>query len=101
MATVTVIYNYLEERRIARSQEMKRALMLRARPIQANSKRRAPVSPAGNDGRAPGYLRSQINVNGGVGAAGAYARITTEARALHDGFPYGAYHQRRLHYIRP
>jgi hypothetical protein len=101
MPAVTVIYNIMEERRIARSNEMRRALVTRARPIQANSKRRAPVSPAGNDGRAPGYLRSQINVTSGIGAGGAYARITTEARALHDGFPYGAYHQRRLHYIRP
>lgn len=97
---VRVTYNYAEERRLATSPGVRRLIRDVAKDVQRDAQTRAPVSPHGNHGRAPGYLRSQIKVRERITVSGAEARITTEARD-EEGFPYGVYHQRRRPYIRP
>jgi hypothetical protein len=58
--------------------------------VTQGAKRRAPVSPAGSNGRPSGYLRSNIYWKLGVDSIGIYVDILSPATTP-DGAPYGLF----------
>lgn len=58
--------------------------------VTQGAKRRAPVSPAGSNGRPSGYLRSNIHWKLGTDSLGIYVDIISPA-ATPDGAPYGLF----------
>ncbi|WP_144070238.1 hypothetical protein [Nonomuraea indica] len=70
--------------------------------VKIGAQRRAPVSPAGSDGRPRGYLRSKIRWDRGRDVIGQYVDISSPARTVH-GEPVGLFMEvgTRAHVIRP
>lgn len=60
---------------------------------------RAPVSPTGSHGRAPGYLRRNIVLQLQLVDGAPAAEVATTARTP-KGYPYGALQENRRHYLR-
>lgn len=58
--------------------------------VAQGAKRRAPVSPAGSNGRPSGYLRSQIYWKLGTDSLGIYVDVFSPATTV-DGAPYGLF----------
>lgn len=69
-----------------------RDLQAKAERVTQEAKRLAPVSPHGSNGRASGYLRSQIGWDIGVDSEGIYADISSPALST-DGAPYGLFQE--------
>lgn len=69
-----------------------RDLAAKAEKVTQEAKRLAPVSPHGSNGRASGYLRSQIGWDIGVDAEGIYADISSPALSI-EGAPYGLFQE--------
>ena len=67
-----------------------RDLQRKGEIVTQGAKRRAPVSPAGSNGRPSGYLRSQIYWRLGVDSLGIYVDVFSPATTP-DGAPYGLF----------
>jgi hypothetical protein len=67
-----------------------REMERRGEIVTQGAKRRAPVSPAGSNGRPSGYLRSNIYWNLGVDEVGVYVDVVSPAETP-DGAPYGLF----------
>jgi hypothetical protein len=93
--------NDAEVRRLARSRAYVEALHRGAGDqIQRAAKGRAPVSPEGSWGRAPGALRDSIVQREVTTSKGVVIRVRAMIRTPR-GFWYGSFIQNRRPFIRP
>lgn len=90
----TIDWNEAELRRLISSPggEVVRFLLKCGEKVTQEAKRLAPTSPHGSNGRASGYLRSQIGYALGEDSEGPYVDIASPATTP-DGSPYGLFQE--------